>query len=295
MSTIRFLKTFIAVAHYGSFAAAADRVALTNAAVGQQMRALEDEIRRPLFDRSQRQVRLSREGLLLLPKAKKLVADYEAMVAGDEVGLTMEGEVTIGGITSAMGLLANCLVKLKEVYPKVSVTLMTARSDELAHLVLANELDAALLIEATRQDFKGLSWTRLYDEPLVLLASSARSTDTDDAVELLRTQPFIRYDRSTAVGRKVERFFRREGIEPQEILELNSIIGIAELVRQRVGVAIIPLLNNFDWEHDPLLRVLPLPGGVEQRTIGILEQGNKSLITGEIRNFLMAAKTREGR
>lgn len=50
MSTIRFLKTFIAVAQYGSFAAAADRVSLTNAAVGQQMRALEDEIRRPLFD-----------------------------------------------------------------------------------------------------------------------------------------------------------------------------------------------------------------------------------------------------
>jgi len=37
----------------------------------------------------------------------------------------MEGDVTIGGITSAMGLLANCLVRLKEVYPKVSVTLVT--------------------------------------------------------------------------------------------------------------------------------------------------------------------------
>lgn len=290
MSTIRFLKTFIAVAQYGSFAAAADRVSLTNAAVGQQMRALEDEIRRPLFDRSQRQIKLNRDGLLLLPKAKKLVADYAAMIAGDETGLTMEGEVTIGGITSAMGLLANCLVKLKEVYPKVSVTLMTARSDELAHLVLTGELDAALLIEATRQDFKGLGWTRLYDEPMVLLASAARTKGTDDAIELLRTQPFIRYDRTTAVGRKVERFFRQEAIEPEEILELNSIIGIAELVRQQVGVTIIPLLNNFDWQHDPLLRVLPLPDTVGRRTVGILEQGSKSLITGEIRSLLMATR-----
>ena len=71
MSNIRFFKTFIAVAEYGSFAAAADRVALTNAAVGQQMRALEEEMRRPLFDRSQRQVKLSRDGVLLLPKAKR--------------------------------------------------------------------------------------------------------------------------------------------------------------------------------------------------------------------------------
>jgi len=292
MSTIRFLKTFIAVAQYSSFAAAADRVALTNAAVGQQMRALEDEMRRPLFDRSQRQVRLNREGLLLLPKAKKLIADYESMVAGDEVGETMEGEVAIGGITSAMGLLANCLVKLKDIYPKVSVTLMTARSDQLTHFVLTGELDAALLVEATRQDFKGLGWTRLYEEPIVMLASSATTTGSSDAIELLRTQPYIRYDRSTAVGRKVTKFFRREAIEPNEILELNSIIGITELVRQQVGVAIVPLLKNFDWQHDPLLRVLPLPGTVGQRTVGMLEQGNKTLITGEIRNLLMAAKTR---
>lgn len=292
MSTIRFLKTFIAVAQYSSFAAAADRVALTNAAVGQQMRALEDEMRRPLFDRSQRQVRLNRDGLLLLPKAKKLIADYESMVAGDEVGATMEGEVAIGAITSAMGLLANCLVNLKDIYPKVSVTLMTGSSDQLTHFVLTGELDAALLVEATRQDFKGLGWTRLYEEPIVLLASSAATTDTRDALELLRTQPYIRYDSSTAVGRKVTKFFRREAIEPNEILELNSIIGITELVRQQVGVAIVPLLKNFDWQHDPLLRVLPLPGAVGQRTIGMLEQGNKSLITGEIRNLLMAAKTR---
>ena len=66
MSNMRFFKTFIAVAEYGSFAAAADRVALTNAAVGQQMRALEEEMRRPLFDRSQRQIKLSRDGVLLL-------------------------------------------------------------------------------------------------------------------------------------------------------------------------------------------------------------------------------------
>jgi len=292
MSTIRFLKTFIAVAQYSSFAAAADRVALTNAAVGQQMRALEDEMRRPLFDRSQRQVRLNREGLLLLPKAKKLIADYESMVAGDEVGATMEGEVAIGAITSAMGLLANCLVNLKDIYPKVSVTLMTGSSDQLTHFVLTGELDAALLVEATRQDFKGLGWTRLYEEPIVLLASSATATGTRDALELLRTQPYIRYDSSTAVGRKVTRFFRREAIEPNEILELNSIIGITELVRQQVGVAIVPLLKNFDWQQDPLLRVLPLPGAVGQRTIGMLEHGNKTLITGEIRNLLMAAKTR---
>jgi hypothetical protein len=81
MSTIRFLRTFLAVEKYGSFAAAAGRVALTQAAVGQQMRALEDEFRRPLFDRSRR-----------------VVVAYEAMLAGSEVGEEISGTVTVGAI-----------------------------------------------------------------------------------------------------------------------------------------------------------------------------------------------------
>ena len=51
MSSIRILKTFVAVATEGSFAAATQQVALTQAAIGLQMRALEDELKRPLFDR----------------------------------------------------------------------------------------------------------------------------------------------------------------------------------------------------------------------------------------------------
>ncbi len=51
MSSVRLLETFIAVATGGSFAAAAQRVALTQAAVGLQTRTLEGELRRPLFER----------------------------------------------------------------------------------------------------------------------------------------------------------------------------------------------------------------------------------------------------
>ncbi|QEI06592.1 LysR family transcriptional regulator [Pigmentiphaga aceris] len=289
MSSIRFLKTFIAVSEYGSFAAAADRVALTNAAVGQQMRALEEEMRRELFDRSHRQIRLSREGLLLLPKAKRLVADYEKMLADTSADAQMEGEVTIGGITSAMGLLANCLVKLKLVHPRVSVTLTTAKSDELTRLVISGELDAALIVEATRQNFSALSWTRLYEEPVVLLANASQTAGEDDVVQLLRTMPFIRYDKSTAIGRKVDRVFKSADIVPEQILELNSIIGIADLVKQKVGVTIVPLLRNYEWENDPALRVLSLPGDPEFRRIGMLEHGSKSMITSEIRSFLLKA------
>ncbi|CAB3738748.1 LysR family transcriptional regulator [Achromobacter piechaudii] len=289
MSSIRFLKTFIAVAEQGSFAAAADRVALTSAAVGQQMRALEDDMGRALFQRNHRQTSLSQAGLLLLPRAKRLVADYEAMLEDPDRDLRMEGEITVGGIISAMGLLANCLVQLKAIHPKVSVKLTSARSDELAPLLLAGELDAAVVVKSPRQDFKGLTCSRLYDEPLILLASAEAYARTPDVTQLLATQPYIRYDRNTATGSKAARVLHRLRVKPQEILELNSILGIAALVRQQVGVSLVPWLQNVYWNEDPALKVLPLPGPQEFRSISIIEQGRKRHLTGEINRLLRVA------
>jgi len=74
MSNIRFLRTFIAVARYGSFAAAAEKVALTQAAVSMQMQSLEDDLKRPLFDRVGRTNRLTSIGKQVLPQAERIVA-----------------------------------------------------------------------------------------------------------------------------------------------------------------------------------------------------------------------------
>ena len=275
MSSIRFFKTFIAVAEYGSFAAAADRVALTNAAVGQQMRALEEEMRRPLFDRSQRQIKLSRDGVLLLPKAKRLLADYEQMIAEAPDGMAMEGEVSIGGITSGMGLLANCLVQLKKLHPRISVNLMTARSDEVVNLVHAAKLDAALLIETARQNFAGLSWTLLYNEPIVMLANATQTAGINDAVELLRTQPFIRYDRSSFGGRQVDRFLRQMHFTLREVCELDELEAIIKLVENGVGVALVPqTAPDFAWPAG--VRVLDLGQHTFHRDIGLVHRSRQT-------------------
>src|SRR4051812_1927446 len=100
MSSIRILRTFLAVAAEGSFAAAAHRVALTQAAVGQQMRALESEFRRPLFERQGKSVALSHAGRELLPGVRRLVAQYEQMLASAPATGAMAGTVHLGAVVS---------------------------------------------------------------------------------------------------------------------------------------------------------------------------------------------------
>src|SRR4051812_18235241 len=114
MSSIRLLRTFSAVAAEGSFAAAAARVALTQAAVGQQMRALEVQLRRPLFERQGKAVVLNEAGRALVPQARRLLALWEQMLAQPADAGGMAGTVHLGAVVSAVRPLIQAMLRLKQ-------------------------------------------------------------------------------------------------------------------------------------------------------------------------------------
>jgi DNA-binding transcriptional LysR family regulator len=287
LSTIRFLKTFLVVAEAGSFAAAADRVALTQAAVGVQMRALETELKTVLFERSGRGIVLSKAGRALIAHAEKIISCYDQMREGLEGEGEIAGTVTVGSIVTAMGLLSNTVVRMKPLYPRLNVRLVMQESSGLAHSVQSGELDAAIFVEDSPQERKGMRWTPLYTEPLTVVASSQVAPPGSDFRKLLREQPFLRFDRRTPSGIRIEQTLRKLGLVPQDFLELSSLSAIIELVRQNVGITIVPHVKNADWANDAMLRVLPLPGRSPTRLIGMLEQGKREHITSVIRQHLV--------
>lgn len=82
---------------------------------------------------------------------------------------------------------------------------------------------------------------------------------------------------------------RRLHVEVPPILEMNSIAAIADLVRQNIGVSIVPRLRHAAWDEDPLLSVKPLPGTAWRRHIGWHEFGWQPLATAIVKNQLLAA------
>ena len=297
MSTIRFLRTFLVVAQEGSFAGAAERVALTQAAVGLQMRALEAELKTSLFQRSGRGVLLSGAGRALIAHAQKIIACYEQMRDGLEDGGDISGTVTVGSTVSAMGLVSNTVVALKPRHPRLNVRLVVQESSGLAQSVVRGDLDAAVLIEGNPKERQGLLWTPLYLEPLTLVASSLVAGPDSDIKKLLRENPFLRFDRRTPTGVRIEQTLRKLGLSPQDFLELSSVSSIVDLVRQNVGVTLVPHWRNADWVNDPTLCVLPLPGRPVTRQVGMLQQNQREHITSVIRVQLMEllAKRPRGR
>lgn len=289
VSTIRFLRTFVAVARHGSFAVAAEQMALTQSAVSMQMRALETEFRHELFDRCGRSIMLNAMGKSLLPHAQQLLSLYEAMklTAG---GLEEHvGPVSIGAIESVVGALAEAAAHLKIARPNLDVRIMAAKSVDLAARVDAGEIDAAVIIDTPGRRPASVQWTPVYSEPIVLLANA--NMVPASVPELLKTQRFLRFDRTQRTGVVIDRAIRKQRFKVNEFLELNSLEGIAELVRQGIGVAVVPLLRRSSWMRDDALRVLQMPQSDVRREVGMLEraQHGKMAVTAAIVRHLTEA------
>ncbi|MGE0805187.1 MAG: LysR family transcriptional regulator [Burkholderiaceae bacterium] len=270
MTSIRVFRTFLAVAAEGSFTAAAQRVALTQAAVGLQMRTLEDDLKRALFTRRGKLVTLNDQGRALLPTATQIVALYEQAKHGTQASAPLAGTVQFGSIVSAMSQLVRATLELKRRHPAVDLHVVTGKSQQLIAQVEKQELDAAVVVQNPALNRPTLVWTPLYVEPMVLLTSVSAEPAAPRA--MIEQHPFIRFDRAEHTGELVERTLRRLRAKPREFLELNSIEAITELVRDGLGVAILPKLATRGWSEDPLMRVLSLPQVPEHRAIALVQQ-----------------------
>ncbi len=252
---IRELKTFVAVARHGTFAAAGLRVGLTQSAVSAQMRVLEQNLGVRLFDRSGRAAVLNAAGRHALPLAEQMLGLYAQMAVPTALA-EWQGELKIGAIASVQtGLLPEALVRFRTQAARVELKLVPGVSLDLLGQVDAGELDLAVLIRPPFELPKELMQVALAREPFVLIAPPG--LPGDDPLQLLREQPFVRYDRRSFGGRQVERFLREQRLTPREALELDELEAIVRMVECGLGVSLIPRAGLW-CQRPQALRVLEL-------------------------------------
>lgn len=262
----RFLQTLLAVIDHGSVAEAARRLNLTPSAVAQRIRALEDEIGQPLVQRAGQTLQATPAGTAILPEARRLLAAEADLKAAATAGQD-RGVLRIGVINSVLtGLLPDMMVALERSHPGIELYILPGMSSDLHDRVADGSLDAAILIEPPFVLPKTLQWTPLRREALLLI--TPLSVPEEAPALLLRTRPFIRYDRNHWGGRLVEQYLRRQRLHPQERHELDSLEAITVLVSRGLGVSLIPDWLP-PWPEGTALRRIVLPDA-PARSIGLL-------------------------
>jgi len=141
------IRTFVTTADKASMTAAANALHLTQGAVSQQIKRLEDMLGHVLFERDRRGLKLTLAGERLLDKGKRLLRLNDEILA-EIKGRTVAGQVRIGVAYDLVGtLLAPVLKAYAEAYPQVEISLVCASSPELAAALAAGTIDLAVIEE----------------------------------------------------------------------------------------------------------------------------------------------------
>ena len=234
---IRFLKSLITVVETGSIAGAARLQCLTPAAVSQRIQALERDMDCELLVRSAHTVKPTENCLRLIPRARKLVREAEALKSDiDTSGLS--GSLRIGAIATALtGMLPSAIHNLTKNAPQIKLHITPGTSQRLYNELQAENLDAAILVAPPFAVSKEFIVDALREEPLLLICKEINNRSVNN---ILAQEPYISYDPQSWGGRIAEQYLADNGIAPKTLCELDALDTIHILVEEEMGVSLVP-------------------------------------------------------
>ncbi len=267
---LRPLRTLVSIADQGSFAAAAESLGLTQSAISLQIKGLEENLGRQIFDRAHRPPKLTESGQQLVVEARQILSLYDRIFDRDSGGL-LTGELVLGAVPTALGsIMPPALATLRMQHPQLSIRVISGLSDELAGQLRAGGLDASLASEPQHLA-EGLRARPIRQDPLVVIAPLEIGGKSDR--ELLEGNPFIQFSRRAWAGEQIDQALRERNIAVKRAMETDSLEAIIEMVRHRLGVSVVPL--PYGRRPEALsLRALPFGAPPLTRALVLLERSD---------------------
>lgn len=263
---IRHLKTLIAIADHGTFGAAGKAVGLTQSAISQQVKIIEEHLKIKVFDRTVRPPALTVHGIAVLEGARKIVTEYDHISSIVTTG-QLTGNLILGAIrTSFAGILPKALSTLRDRYPQLRIRVNTADSAGLASMVSTGRLDAAIIPDKTRMKER-LSWMPYAVEPLKVIVLENLKGDTDE--ELLENHPYIRFKRDAPVSHLIDNEVRHRKIKVTEEIQTDTFAAIIRMVSYGLGVGVVPE-QAVDKPFPSNIRAVPFGNPPIQRKVGVI-------------------------
>ena len=269
---IETLKMFCDVVDTGSFSIAARLNHVTQSAVSQQIRALEERYAQKLLSRSARAAVPTAAGSRLYRASKELLLTFGGLEAGmREQAHEVGGEVTLATIYS-VGLyeLSPYLKSLLKRFPKVTLRLSYRRSADVVEDVLSGSAHLGIVAYPTARP--GLTVLPLKSDDLVLVCARSHPLSRKRRVLLadLEGERFIGFDRDIPTGKAVDGILRDAGVNVNVTMEMDNVETIKQAVELGLGVSILPRATVLGDEKRGALLTRALADGEFTRPIGLL-------------------------
>lgn len=177
MITLRQLRYFEAVARHLHFGRAAEECGVSQPALSQQIRELEEDLGLPLLERGTRRIALTAKGAEIARRGLRILGDVRDLTDfAHHGGALLSGSLKLGVIPSvAPYLLPKVLPRVHETYPLLELQLRETRTDQLVDELLQGHLDLVLM--ALPSSEPGLDSLALFEDRFLLAAKAGHKTD----------------------------------------------------------------------------------------------------------------------
>lgn len=266
---IRQLRALIAVADCGGINAAADALFLSIPAISTQLSNLERELKAELFNRKRKPLRLNATGQLVLLQAREIVSRCDHIAESISEPGEVAGSLVLGSISTALtSVIPKALLTLRELYPRLQISVFYGLSPTFVEQLRHREIDAAIMSEPLT-NIRDVIWEHFASTPVVVIAPKNARANSDET--LLKELPYIRLNRQLWISRQIERSLISRNIVLRESMEIDSLESIALMVRNGLGVSIIPL-SSQEFIQDQQLKFVPFGRPRITQRIGLAEK-----------------------
>lgn len=280
---------FLEIARQRNLSRAAEVLHVTQPALTARLQMLEADLGASLFERSHRGMRLTDAGRAYLPYAERAAEalDGGRALVGEHARGTV-GRLTIG-TAPAVGayVLPGLLARYVERFAAVRLVVRTGHSEEVADLVARGELDIGLIRELHHP---GIVVQSLYEDELLLVVPPSHEfvgLGRID-VERLADATLVLFDRTSSYYDLTNAIFRAAGVAPRSIIELDNIEAAKQIVRQGLGVALLPHTAIAGEVARGVLRIIRLNGvaPTRRRIVAIRRAGSGRVTAPAVQGFL---------
>lgn len=241
---LRHLRYFVATAEELSFTKAAEKLHLAQPSLTRQVRNLEEEIGVPLFDRSQKHVSLTEEGVSFLVDARRVLALAEESVhAVQRLSRGEARQLNIAYPASAhFDLLPDMLGALRRSFPGVALNLFEMTPAEQFNALAARKIDVGFVGLRFSAAAKNLEWASVGREATVVVLPANHPLARQSHISLRELKPLFFVGMSEKTHPGVHEWLRetcqQAGFTPKILQDAELEPGLMTYVREGLGVTL---------------------------------------------------------
>lgn len=250
---------------------ASQKLKLSQPAISQAIRNLEEAVGAPLLDRRIRPLGLTIPGDLLLDRAVRLLDEVRQIVPAIRMkDRTQLSSIRIGVPDSISGLLTETLAALLQ--PKVKHLLMWSGTASVHRDALVSRQLNMIVTNDPIEEFDGFERYNLVREPFIRIFPGSHADLAQKSIaEAAAVLPLIRYANRSFIGRRVERHLRRLRLDVPRRTEVDRTLQVASMVENGFGWAITTPLCLLEARPDySRLAIAPLPPPVFSRRLTLV-------------------------